>query len=530
MGASAVNADVRDSSEARVPLGQLLVEAGLLSPVDLELALAEQKGTNRPLGRILVERGFVAVPTIANALAEQHGGLLKTEYGFATGLKAKTTPRGDGQGHVVLPPLLPPTSPIALGRKPWREDDDLPPRRPKALARIGATDPAATPMPASEDDVQTPIPLLRTVPGVAAFPADADAARNESAVEAKSTQVVEPSADAAAALLLALNNDDGIDEIEALVEALRRAVASQGPAPVATAPVGGSPDSGAAIIAQVVTAAPDVQPSRCDAEPSANAAAVRVAELETEIASVSAARDEAVSALTVAQAAAATDRGRLEDARAELEHRASEIATLHREIADLRAASASDGGDTTTPMDETSCFPPPDADAQPDGDVVAEAGNAASGGIFAPPRLGELLVRGGRLTQQQLSEALVESRQTGDRLGHVLIRNGWVFEEELAQTLATQWQIPYVSLMRIGVDSSTASLLPRAIGLRFGMIPVRANGSSVQVAFADPSDEEALEATRRYLPSIDLAVAELSDIEMMWRSIGASPRSMYRTG
>ena len=153
-------------------------------------------------------------------------------------------------------------------------------------------------MPASEDDVQTPIPLLRTVPGVAAFPADADAARNESAVEAKSTQVVEPSADAAAALLLALNNDDGIDEIEALVEALRRAVASQGPAPVATAPVGGSPDSGAAIIAQVVTAAPDVQPSRCDAEPSANAAAVRVAELETEIASVSAARDEAVSALT----------------------------------------------------------------------------------------------------------------------------------------------------------------------------------------------------------------------------------------
>ena len=112
----------------------------------------------------------------------------------------------------------------------------------------------------------------------------------------------------------------------------------------------------------------------------------------------------------------------------------------------------------------------------------------------------------------------------------MLIRNGWVFEEELAQTLATQWQIPYVSLMRIGVDSSTASLLPRAIGLRFGMIPVRANGSSVQVAFADPSDEEALETTRRYLPSIDLAVAELSDIEMMWRSIGASPRSMYRTG
>jgi len=509
-----VNAEVRELSERRVPLGQLLVEAGLLSPANLELALAEQKGTDRPLGRILVERGFVAVPTIANALAEQHGGLLKTEYGFATGLRA-TTPRRSGEGHTVLPPLLPPTSPVSLGPKPWRDDDDLPARRPNAPPGIGPTDPAAAPKPTSEDDVRTPMPLLRTAPSMAEFPADGDEPR---AVEAELTQIVEPSADAAAALLVALNDDDSIDEIETLVEALRRAVASQTPA---SALEGRSPDRGEADTAEVATSGADVRVSGCDAEPSARALAVRVTELEAEVASIGAARDAAIGALTVAQAAAAADAGRIDEARAELELRASETAALRREVAELRAASASDSTDAVTPMDETACSPSADADEQLDDDAVPRAGNPAGGGIFAPPRLGELLVRSGRLTQEQLSEALVESRQTDDRLGHVLVRNGWVFEEELAQTLAKQWQIPYVSLLRIGVDSSTASLLPRAIGLRFGAIPVRVKGSSVQVAFADPSDEEAVEATRRYLPSIEPAVAELSDIEMMWRSLGA---------
>jgi DNA repair exonuclease SbcCD ATPase subunit len=67
------------------PLGTLLVKRGLITAEQLTDALAEQKSTGQPLGAIVVARGFAAPATIAQALATQHGGILKTEYGFATG-------------------------------------------------------------------------------------------------------------------------------------------------------------------------------------------------------------------------------------------------------------------------------------------------------------------------------------------------------------------------------------------------------------------------------------------------------------
>jgi hypothetical protein len=140
------------------------------------------------------------------------------------------------------------------------------------------------------------------------------------------------------------------------------------------------------------------------------------------------------------------------------------------------------------------------------------------GSDAAPPRLGDLLVSKGFITQDQLSQALVESRQAGDLLGRVLLRHGWVFEPELARTLAEQWGIPYVNLAMIGVDRYVMRLLPREIGLQFAAIPVRYVDEGVRVAFADPSDAGALAAVQKHLPSIAPAVAELSDIEMAWRA------------
>jgi hypothetical protein len=37
------------------------------------------------------------------------------------------------------------------------------------------------------------------------------------------------------------------------------------------------------------------------------------------------------------------------------------------------------------------------------------------------------------------------------------------------------------------------------------------------VAFADPTDREALNVVHRYISSVRIAVSELSDIRMAWR-------------
>ena len=71
------------------PLGELLVQKGLITSEELELALAEQAAGDRLLGAILVERGYVSGPALAVALAEQYGVELATERGFGTGLWAE---------------------------------------------------------------------------------------------------------------------------------------------------------------------------------------------------------------------------------------------------------------------------------------------------------------------------------------------------------------------------------------------------------------------------------------------------------
>jgi hypothetical protein len=79
---------VEAAEQAWRPLGELLVEKGLVSPEELSHALEEQEKTGRLLGAILVERRYVSGPALAIALAEQYGVELKTERGFGTGLWA----------------------------------------------------------------------------------------------------------------------------------------------------------------------------------------------------------------------------------------------------------------------------------------------------------------------------------------------------------------------------------------------------------------------------------------------------------
>ena len=55
----------------RRPIGQILVEKGEISEVDLEAALQEQEQSGRRLGEILIEQGRTSWLALARAIAEQ---------------------------------------------------------------------------------------------------------------------------------------------------------------------------------------------------------------------------------------------------------------------------------------------------------------------------------------------------------------------------------------------------------------------------------------------------------------------------
>jgi hypothetical protein len=68
-------------------LGELLIEAGILTGLQLDQALADQEDSGRMLGEILVDRGHVPMITLVNLLAEQLHGRLEQAEGFGTGLR-----------------------------------------------------------------------------------------------------------------------------------------------------------------------------------------------------------------------------------------------------------------------------------------------------------------------------------------------------------------------------------------------------------------------------------------------------------
>ena len=82
------------------PLGELLVDHGLIDEYDLEAVLYEQRLSGQLLGELLVSKGIVSPIEMASIIAEQHGIHLVPE-------------------HRPSPPASPP-EPEANGRRKWR--------------------------------------------------------------------------------------------------------------------------------------------------------------------------------------------------------------------------------------------------------------------------------------------------------------------------------------------------------------------------------------------------------------------------
>src|SRR5829696_727178 len=87
------------------PLGELLVEKGVVKAADVEVALAEQRSTGRLLGEILVNFGYVTSWTLAQVLAEQHG--VELERKGSTEEAAATKP-AEHEPAELEPAELPP--------------------------------------------------------------------------------------------------------------------------------------------------------------------------------------------------------------------------------------------------------------------------------------------------------------------------------------------------------------------------------------------------------------------------------------
>lgn len=111
-------------------------------------------------------------------------------------------------------------------------------------------------------------------------------------------------------------------------------------------------------------------------------------------------------------------------------------------------------------------------------------------------RLGDVLTTVGLLTEEQLNEALVLQKEKKDRLGKVLLDNGYITEPQLIEALRMQLGIDYIDLSDMKIPAEMASLIPKNIARKHGVVPVRLVKDTVYLAMKDPLNFMAVEECR----------------------------------
>jgi type IV pilus assembly protein PilB len=108
-------------------------------------------------------------------------------------------------------------------------------------------------------------------------------------------------------------------------------------------------------------------------------------------------------------------------------------------------------------------------------------------------RLGDLLVRDGLITREQLQQALSEQKGTGNRLGYTLVKLGFVEETEITKMLARQYRMPAVDLSRFEVDERIVKLVPADVAIRHTVLPLKREGRTLTVAMSDPTNGSVMD-------------------------------------
>ncbi len=131
-----------------LPLGELLVERGLLSQRQLELALQEHTRTGRRLGEVLVTFGFLSEHSLASVLLEQVGLMDANDEE-----PLESEPRRSA-GHLAE---AEPVRPIVL------RVEDLPAPREASPGRVSAFEAQVEDFERRSEEIQASIAQIRGV-------------------------------------------------------------------------------------------------------------------------------------------------------------------------------------------------------------------------------------------------------------------------------------------------------------------------------------------------------------------------------
>ena len=129
-------------------------------------------------------------------------------------------------------------------------------------------------------------------------------------------------------------------------------------------------------------------------------------------------------------------------------------------------------------------------------------------------RLGDLLVRKGYITPEQLQKSLDEQKQNGGPFIQQLVKLGCLTEDALLAYLQKEYRLPVSEPNTTEIQTEAIQLVPHSLATKYHLIPLSLSGSSLTLAMADPSNLVAVDEVK-FLTGYDIkvTVAKVSSIQ-----------------
>lgn len=125
--------------------------------------------------------------------------------------------------------------------------------------------------------------------------------------------------------------------------------------------------------------------------------------------------------------------------------------------------------------------------------------------LIEKKRLGDILVRAGKINHFQLQESLKLQKQLGKKLGEVLVEQNILTEQDIIQAIEEQTGIKRINLNEIVFDTRAIKTVSQNLCEKYGLVPFELEVNKIKVAMVDPLNIFAMD---------DISIATALEVEV----------------
>jgi type IV pilus assembly protein PilB len=135
-------------------------------------------------------------------------------------------------------------------------------------------------------------------------------------------------------------------------------------------------------------------------------------------------------------------------------------------------------------------------------------------------KLGDMLLKEGLASSDQLEAAAKIQKRDGVPLGAALVQQGVLSEDQLVNVLARQTGYPKFSQDPQSVDASLSKIIPADMAGKYGCAPLIVTGNVLSVGFVEPENERAVDSLAQLTgKTIKSMIVARTDLQTVWKKL-----------